>query len=115
MTQETWSTGRQSQPPVSWNANAKTFSIVLSGLDGSGVRDGVEAEWKPPFTYVVRIREANTSNWSFGFETPLTACGFVDLKPDTEYDVEVRTKNRDGESEPVLIKVRTSPAGSLGV
>ena len=44
---------------------------------------------------------------------PLTACSFVDLKPDTEYEVEVRSKNSSGESEPVLVNVRTNPAGSL--
>ena len=113
MAQQKWSTKKQSKPPVSWNERAKTFSIVLSGLEALGAKDTLEAEWKPPFTYVVRIREANAGGWSFGFETPLTACSFVDLRPDTEYEVEVRSKNSSGESEPVLVKVRTNPAGGL--
>ena len=115
MDKQPWSTGSQSKPPVSWNGKTKTFSIVLSGLKGIGGEDGIEAEWSPPITYVVRIREVNTSNWSVGFETPLTGCGFVDLKPNTEYEIEVRSKNVHGESGPVLAKVRTSPEGSLGV
>ena len=115
MAQQKWLTRRQNKPPVSWDKNAKTFSIVLSGLKGTGAEDNLEAEWKPPFTYVVRIREANAGNWSFGFETPLTACGFVGLKPDTEYEVEIRSKNASGESEPSLAKVRTSPEGGLAV
>ena len=115
MTQQTWSTRRQEKPPVSWDAKKKTFSIVLSGLNSVGAEDGVEAEWNPPFTYVIRIREANAGSWSFGFETPLTACGFVDLKPDTGYEVEIRPKNSSGESDPILVKVRTSPEGGLGV
>ena len=61
------------------------------------------------------LREATAGNWSFGFETPLTACGFVGLKPDTEYEVEIRSKNASGESEPSLAKVRTSPEGGLAV
>ena len=97
----------------SWNEREKTFSIVLRGLESPGARDTLEAEWKPPLTYVVRIREANVDGWSYGFETSLTACGFADLKPDTEYEVEVRSKNSSGESEPVLIKVRTNPTGRL--
>ena len=113
MRQQSWSTSRQRKPPVSWNGQTKTFSIVLSGL--KGVEDGVEAEWTPPITYIVRIREAATDNWSFGFETPLTGCGFVGLKPDTEYEIEVRSKNDHGESGPVLAKARTNAEGSLGV
>ena len=115
MRQRSWSTSRQSKPPVSWNGQTKTFSIVLNGLKGSEVEDGVEAEWSPPITYIVRIREANTENWSFGFETPLTGCGFVGLKPDTEYEIEIRSKNDHSESGPVLAKARTNPEGSLGV
>jgi hypothetical protein len=115
MRQQPWSTTSQSKPPVTWNGNTKTFSIVLSGLKGVGAGDGIEAEWTPPITYVVRIREANTGKWSFGFETPLTGCGFVGLKPDTEYEIEVRSKNAHGESSPVLVKARTSREGILGV
>ena len=115
MNQQPWSTSKQNRPPVSWNGNTKTFSIVLSGLKEVGASGGVEAEWSPPITYVVRIREANNGKWSIGFESPLTGCGFVGLKPDTEYEVEVRSKNSYGESSPVLAKVRTNPEGSLGV
>ena len=115
MRQRGWSTTKQDKPPVSWDGNAKTFHIALSGVKGLGDKDSLEAEWKPPITYVVRIREANAGNWSFGFETPLTACGFVDLRPDTEYEVEVRSKNSSGESEPVRLKVRTDPGGGLAV
>ena len=115
MAQQNWSTKSQDKPPVSWNGQAKIFSIVLSGLRGLGVKDTLEAEWKPPFTYVVRIREANADSWSCGFETPLTACGFVDLRPDTEYEVEVRSKNSQGESDPVLVRIRTNSEGGLAV
>lgn len=115
MTQQNWSTRTQDKPPVSWNGETKTFSIVLSGLGGLGDVGSLEAEWKPPVTYVVRIREANYGRWTCGFETPLTACGFVNLKPDTEYEVEVRSKNSQGESDPVLVRVRTNPEGGLSV
>ena len=114
MIQNDWSTSRQSRPPVSWNGSTRTFSIVLSGLKGAASDGGIEAEWNPPITYVVRIREANTRRWSFGFETPLTSCGFVGLKPDTEYEIEIRSRNAHGESSPVLAKARTSAEGGLG-
>ena len=63
----------------------------------------------------IRCSEQGVSggSWSVGFETPLTACSFVYLKPDTEYEMEVRSKNTDGESEPVRLKVRTNPEGAL--
>ena len=115
MTQQNWSTRSQTKPPVTWDANTKTFSIVLSGLRELEAKDTLEAEWKPPLTYVVRIRESNGDSWSIGFETPLTTCGFVDLRPDTEYEVEVRSKNANGQSEPVRVKVRTNREGTLAV
>ena len=115
MSQQPWSTMRQSKPPVSWNGNTKTFSVVLSGLTGIGTGESIEVEWTPPITYVVRIKEANTEDWSVGFETPLMGCTFVGLKPDTEYEVEMRSKNAHGESGPVLAKARTSAEGSLGI
>ena len=108
-------TSRQDKPPVSWDGNTKTFSITLSGLKDVGTVDTVQAAWKPPFTYVVRIREVNSGKWSFGFETPLTACGFVDLEPDTDYEVEVRSKDSRGESNPTSVRVRTNAEGGVGV
>lgn len=114
MVQRSWSTARQDRPPVSWDGSTGTFTIVLSDVNvGEGT--GVEAEWTPPLTYVVRIREARSSEWSIGFETPLTGCGFVDLKPDTDYEVEVRSKNDHGESDPVFVTARTKPDGTIGI
>ena len=114
MAQRSWSTARQDRPPVSWDGRTGIFSIVLSKVGGED-GDGIEAEWAPPITYVVRIREVDTSEWSIGFETPLTGCGFVGLKPATEYEVEVRSKNQHGESDPVLVRARTGPVGNLGI
>lgn len=71
----------------------------------------LEAKWAPRLTYVVRIREAGASKWSFGFETPLTHFSFVDLKADTDYEMEVRSKTSSGEGEPKLIRLHTNPTG----
>lgn len=100
MSQENWSTVSQETPPVAWDADAKTFKISLGGID---------AEWQPPYTYVVRIREYPGGEWSVGFESPLTGCDFQDLKPDTDYEVEVRAKNSAGLSEPNKRTFRTLP------
>lgn len=115
MIREAWSTNRQHRPPVSWDSSTGTFSIILSNVEGIGDGDGIEAEWKPPITYIVRIREVDSDAWSVGFETPLTGCGFVDLKPDTEYEVEIRSKNEHGESDPVVARARTNAQGGLGM
>lgn len=69
----------------------------------------LEARWKPTVTSVVRIRESGTGAWSPGFETPFNKCSFVDLKPDTEYDVQVTHKNEIGESEPATTSIKTGP------
>ena len=78
------------------------------------VEDGnvLEAKWEPGLTYVIRIRESGTDQpWSFGFETPIPSCTFVDLKPDTEYELQVRAKNAAGEGPPSYLAMRTNPAG----
>jgi hypothetical protein len=113
MAQRNWSTNTQNRPPVSWNQDEKTFSIVLHGLEGPEGADTLEAQWKPPRTYVVRIREANGGSWSLGFETPLTGCGFVDLAPDTEYEVEIRPKDAGEEGDPIRMKINRDPEGDL--
>ena len=100
-------TNSQRKPPVSWNGQTDTFTIRLNGLKGRRDGKNVEAKWTPPVTYVVRIREVGSSEWSYGFETPLTGCRFVGLKPDTEYEVALRSKNAHGESRPALIRHRT--------
>ena len=70
------------------------------------------ASWKPGLIYVVHIREAGTEARSFCCETPLTHFSFADLKPDTEYEIQVCTKTDAGEGEPQLVRIHTSPAGN---
>ena len=115
MNEEAWSTASQKKPPVLWNGATNTFSIFLSGLGEIKEKGTIEAEWSPRITYVVRVREVGTENWSIGFETPLTGCGFEDLKPNTEYELEIRSKNEQGKSKPALIKFRTGSQGTGGV
>ena len=67
----------------------------------------LEAKWKPGITTVVRIREAGTEDWSVGFETPLNACSFADLKPDTRYEIMIAHKNEAGEGAPLVKEFRT--------
>ena len=97
-----------SNPSVSWDG--ETISVVLPVKNGNSIR----AEWKPAITYVVRMREAGTTDWSFGFETPLTQCSVVDLKPNTNYEFSVTAKNPVGKSEPVITTARTDPEGKIG-
>lgn len=93
-------------PRIQWDGTSWSVSLPLQ--EGNVL----DASWKPGLTYVVRIREAGTEAWSFGCETPLTHFSFVDLKPDTEYELRVCAKNDAGEGEPQLVRIRTSPAGN---
>ena len=95
-------------PSIKWEDNE--WSITLPLEDGRVLN----ASWKPGITYVVRIREAGAQDWSFGFETPITSFTFVDLKPDTEYELQVRTKNAAGEGDPAFFSIRTGPTGESG-
>ena len=95
-----------SGPQIKWDG--KTWIVTLPVEHGKLF----EAKWEPGFTYVVRIREAGTGPGSFGFETPIPGCTFVDLKPDTEYEIQVRAKNAAGEGEPAYLRMRTDPVGA---
>lgn len=69
----------------------------------------IEAKWNPAVTSVVRIRESGTEPWGPGFETPFNMCSFVDLKPDTEYEIQVTHKNDAGEGEAAITIMKTKP------
>ena len=98
---------QRKNPVIKWEDNQ--WSVTLPLDDGRTLN----AKWKPAMTYVVRIREvaAPDKHWSFGFETPVASFTFVDLKPDTEYQLQVRTKGRAGESPPAFFTIRTNPTG----
>lgn len=94
---------RTEDPVLKWQDNM----VYISLPDKLGRTH--KASWKPTVTSVVRIRETGTEAWSPGFETPFDKCSFVDLKPDTEYDVRVTNKNDVGESEPAITSIKTDP------
>ena len=96
---------RNTSPQIKWDG--KTVFVALPVEDGKLV----EARWSPKLTYVIRVRESGADDWSFGVETPLSGCTFVDLKPDTEYEVQVRAKSAAGEGKPTLLRMRTNPTG----
>ena len=102
-------TGQQDPAPeIKWEDG--TWFVTLP-VDNGKI---LEAKWKPGVTYVVRIREAGTESWSFGLETPINSFTFVDLKPDTEYEVQVRARNAAGEGPPAFFSIRTNPTGNSG-
>ena len=93
-------------PEIKWDG--KTWHVTLPVEHGRLL----EAKWEPGVTYVVRIREVGCRDWSFGFATPISTCTFVDLKPDTEYEVQVRANSAGGEGEPACLRMRTDPVGA---
>ena len=99
---------KNQDPQIKWEDNQ--WSITLPLEDGRILN----ASWKPVVTFVVRIKEAGEPDWSFGFETPITSFTFVDLKPDTEYELQVRAKNAAGEGDPAFFGIRTGPTGDSG-
>lgn len=90
-------------PKLDWDGE-KVSATLPDKMD-----DWVEAQWTPSVTSVIRIRQSGTQEWSPGFETIFGHCSFIDLKPDTEYEMQVTHKNDAGESEPKVITVRTDP------
>ena len=99
---------RTENPVLRWDG--EMISVSLPDKLGRVL----EARWNPTVTSVVRIRESGTEAWSPGFETPFNMCSFVDLKPDTEYDVQVTHKNDVGESKPSISSMKTDPKSKVG-
>ena len=91
-------------PSIRWDGETWFVTLPIEG-------QVIEAKWNPGLTYVVRTREVGTEDWSVGFETPLTNCKIVDLKPDTEYEIKLCAKNSVGESEPSYARARTDAEG----
>ena len=85
------------EPSVQWDG--KTFKIIMPlgplpkglAIDESFV---LETEIEPAIVYVVRMRELGKDQWGPGFITPFTHCNFRDLKPNTEYELQVTAKNK---------------------
>ena len=100
---------RTEDPLLKWDG--EMISVSLPDKLGRTQK----ARWNPTVTSVVRIREAGTVAWSPGFETPFNKCSFVDLKPDTEYDLQVTHKNDAGESEPAISTIKTDPRTKWGI
>ena len=94
---------RTKNPLLKWDG--EMISVSLPDKLGRTL----EVRWSPPVTSVVRIRESGMEAWSPGFEIPFNMCSFVDLKPDTEYDLQVTHRNAAGESRPVIKKITTNP------
>ena len=93
-------------PEIKWDG--KSWSLTLPVEQGKVL----QAKWNPGRTYVIRIREAGTERWSFGLETPIPSCTFVDLAPDTEYEFQLRAKTAGAEGPPAFVKMRTNPVGA---
>ena len=94
---------RTENPKLEW----KEGMIHVSLPDKLG--RALETRWKPTITSVIRIRELGTEPWGPGFETPFNSCSFVDLKPETEYEVQLTHKNDAGESAPAISTIKTQP------
>ena len=60
----------------------------------------------------MRIQEKGTEHWSFGFEAPVPGYTFADLEPDTENEIQIRSRNASGDSPPTLLTIRTNPEGA---
>ena len=97
---------RLADPKVEWNDGEFKVSLPVQG----GM---IDAKWRPTITSVIRIRETGTESWSPGFETPLNACTFVDLRPDTEYEIQVTHKNASGEGTPTSLRCKTGSDGHV--
>lgn len=92
---------RTEHPRLEWDG--ETISVSLPDKLGRIL----EAKWNPTVTSVIRIRESDSDEWSPGFETPFNLCTFLDLKPNTEYEVKLTHKNAAGESEPAITRMKT--------
>lgn len=98
-----------SDPEVKWEDGK-----IHVSLPQPGTNNVIEASWVPAGTYIVKLRKVGDEAWGPGIETPFTHCRFVDLEPDTEYEMQVEAMNSAGlRSEPAVTRTKTDAAGEL--
>ena len=90
---------QEEYPHIKWDNGSYFVSLPIN--DGKNV---IEAKWKPEITYIVRIRKYDGGEWSFGFETPLNVCNFVDLRPNAMYVMKV--SHRTDQNEDIIHRIR---------
>ena len=93
-------------PKVEWDGQHWSITLPLE-------KKIVTAFISPSFIYEWKIRESGGEEWSVGFEAPVQNCTFTDLKPDTEYVVQVTAKNGGGKRESALSRVQTDSEGRI--
>ncbi len=103
------SSKQEEYPHIKWDNGSYFVSLPMD--DGKNV---IEAKWEPEITYIVRIRKYDDEKWSFGFETPLTVCNFVDLKPNQMYMMKVSHGTDQGERVIHRIRGKANQKGEFG-
>ena len=101
---DAWTATTQMGEPVRWDGT--TFWIQVEDL---------EMQWTPITLYLARIRCAGEGDWSMSVETPLRTLRFIDLIPDTEYEIELRAKTGTDISSPVYEVFRTDSQGEIPI
>ena len=113
-------TSPQGPPSVKWTPDSETILVTLPVskslfVDHPDEDIVLQATWETDFTYVARIREAGSDEWGVGFEMPLLLFWFTDLKPHTEYEVELRARRGEIDSHSVTAKGRTDAFGRVKI
>ena len=97
---------RDAEPRALWDNKDRKWKVSLPMKEGT-----MDASWVQSTVTVIRLREIDGS-WSPGFVTPLNNVEFTDLRPSTEYEMELRHMNEHGKGKPIYRRFITDPNAS---
>lgn len=99
------------EPRLDWDGSKHRWDVLLPLQDEAG--NVVKANWNQNVWTVLRIRkQAQGSEWSPGFETPISSIMFSDFDPCTVYELEMWHRNSAGNDGPrKIFKIRTDENG----
>ena len=101
------------EKPLRWDKNEHALELALR-MPVTIKRDELlDLKIRQISTFMARIRQLGERDWSVGFETPLKGCTFRRLKPNTEYEIELRAIVGDLEGEPALLTAQTNEDGRI--
>lgn len=100
------------EPKLHWDGTKRRWDVFLPVQNEDGSASGVAANWNQLIWTVLRIRkQAHGSEWSPGFETPISSITFSDFDPCAVYEVEMWFRDSAGDGPRKVFEIRTDKKG----
>lgn len=104
---------RTSSPLLLWDAVTKEIAIQFPSIQMGD--PSIDTGWRQNFIHVAQMRESGAKQWSVGFETPSTPCGFDRLVPNRDQELAITPKSGKNRSNPLILGVASIPDEAVNI